>query len=294
MNEIVKHQPVQEIDIDEIKRVAMMMVCSDFFQVGKDQTQAIAQIGVKILAGREMGYGAFASVQGIHVIQGKPTVSANLMAAAVKAHPRYNYKVIEMTDDKVSIQFYEDGQPSGVSEFTKADATLAGLTGKEIWKKFPRNMLFSRALSNGVRWFTPDVFNGSTMYTPDEIDADVTIDMATGEVITNGTQQAPRQPQPPVIAPTLPTPSAVEKKEEKQSVAPYPAEWKTPADAQKWAIDGKHCSNEFEAKASFKNSLKDVTGQDGKLDSNQLAAVLENFYKKHIARQVEQQLKQAA
>ena len=288
MNEIVKHQPVQEIDIDEIKRVAMMMVCSDFFQVGKDQTQAIAQIGVKILAGREMGYGAFASVQGIHVIQGKPTVSANLMAAAVKAHPRYNYKVVEMTDDKVSIQFYEDGQPSGVSEFTKADATLAGLTGKDIWKKFPRNMLFSRALSNGVRWFTPDVFNGSTMYTLDEIDADVTIDMATGEVITNGTQQQPpRQPQPSVIAPTLPTPQT-EKKEEKQSVAPYPAEWKTPADAQAWAVSNKHCSNEFEAKASFKNSLKEVTGQDGKLDSNQLAAVLENFYKKHIARQSEQ------
>ena len=292
MNEIVKHQSVQEIDIDEIKRVAMMMVCSDFFQVGKDQTQAIAQIGVKILAGREMGYGAFASVQGIHVIQGKPTVSANLMAAAVKAHPRYNYKVVEMTDDKVSIQFYEDGQPSGVSEFTKADATLAGLTGKDIWKKFPRNMLFSRALSNGVRWFTPDVFNGSTMYTPDEIDADVTIDMATGEVITNGTQQAPRQPHPPVIAPTLPVPPT-EKKEEKQPVAPYPAEWKTPADAQKWAIDNKYCSNEFEAKASFKNSLKEVTGQDKSLDSNHLVAVLESFHKKHTTRQKEQ-LKEAA
>jgi len=286
MNEIVKHQPVQEIDIEEIKRVAMMMVCSDFFQVGKDQTQAVAQIGVKILAGREMGYGAFASVQGIHVIQGKPTVSANLMAAAVKAHPRYNYKVIEMTDDKVSIQFYEDGQPSGVSEFTKADAALAGLTGKDIWKKFPRNMLFSRALSNGVRWFAPDVFNGNTMYTPDEVDADVTIDMATGEVIATGKQQLPQvEKKAPV---QIVEKKEVEKKEEKHPVASYPAEWKTPADAQAWAVSNKHCSNEFEAKASFKNSLKEVTGQDGKLDSNQLAAVLENFYKKHIARQSEQ------
>ena len=291
MNEIVKHQPVQEIDIEEIKRVAMMMVCSDFFQVGKDQTQAVAQIGVKILAGREMGYGAFASVQGIHVIQGKPTVSANLMAAAVKAHPRYNYKVVEMTDDKVSIQFYEDGQPSGVSEFTKSDATLAGLTVKDIWKKFPRNMLFSRALSNGVRWFAPDVFNGNTMYTPDEVDADVTIDMATGEVIATGKQQLTQvEKKAPV---QIVEKKEAEKKEEKQQVAPYPAEWKTPADAQAWAVSNKHCSNEFEAKASFKNSLKEVTGQDGKLDSNHLAAVLENFYKKHMARQNEQQLKAA-
>ncbi len=101
-----------------------------------------------------------------------------------------------------------------------------------------------------------------------------------------------RQPQPPVIAPTLPTPQA-EKKEEKQTVAPYPASWKTPADAQAWAVSNNHCSNEFEAKASFKNSLKEVTGQDKSLDSNHLAAVLENFYKKHMARQNEQQLKAA-
>ena len=297
MNEIVKYQPVQEIDIDEIKRVAMMMVCSDFFQVGKDQTQAIAQIGVKILAGREMGYGAFASVQGIHVIQGKPTVSANLMAAAVKAHPRYNYKVVEMTDDKVSIQFYEDGQPSGVSEFTKADATLAGLTGKDIWKKFPRNMLFSRALSNGVRWFTPDVFNGSTMYTPDEIDADVTIDMATGEVITNGTQQAPRQPHPPVIAPTLPVPPtekkatmpAVEKKEEE--VKPW-LDWKDGNAAKKAAIENGWCSNDFEAKNSLLNSLEAITGQKEQWQPSKQNEVFHHFYDKHMKRKGE--LKEAA
>ncbi len=96
-----------------------------------------------------------------------------------------------------------------------------------------------------------------------------------------------RQSPPLVIAPTLPTPQA-EKKEEKQPVAPYPAEWKTPADAQAWAVSNNHCSNEFEAKASFKNSLKEVTGQDKSLDSNHLVAVLESFYKKHIARQNEQ------
>ena len=112
------------------------------------------------------------------------------------------------------------------------------------------------------------------------------------EESTQSAQQAKRQPQPPVIAPTLPTPQA-EKKEEKQTVAPYPVEWKTPADAQAWAVSNKHCSNEFEAKASFKNSLKEVTGQDKSLDSNHLAAVLENFYKKHMARQNEQQLKAA-
>ena len=99
---------------------------------------------------------------------------------------------------------------------------------------------------------------------------------------TQPAQQAKRQPQ--VVEQkkaTMPEPTAEKK-------AAYPAEWKTPADAQKWAVSNRHCSNEFEAKASFKNSLKEVTGQDKSLDSNHLAAVLENFYKKHMARQNEQ------
>lgn len=100
-------------------------------------------------------------------------------------------------------------------------------------------------------------------------------------------QQTKRQPQ--VVEQkkaTMPEPVAEKK-------APYPVEWKTPADAQAWAVSNKHCTNEFEAKASFKNSLKDVTGQDKSLDSNHLAAVLKNFYDKHMARQNEQQLKAA-
>lgn len=42
----------------------------------------------------------------------------------------------------------------------------------------------------------------------------------------------------------------------------YPVAWKTPTDAQAWAISNGHCTNEFEVmQTSFKNSL-DVTGQD--------------------------------
>jgi len=31
-------------------------------------------------------------------------------------------------------------------------------------------MLFARAISNGVRWYCPDVFSGAAVYTPDEFD----------------------------------------------------------------------------------------------------------------------------
>jgi hypothetical protein len=51
------------------------------------------------------------------------------------------------------------------------DAGLAGLAGKDNWKKYPKNMLFARAISNGQKWFVPDAFNGATVYTPDELGA---------------------------------------------------------------------------------------------------------------------------
>ena len=104
---------------------------------------------------------------------------------------------------------------------------------------------------------------------------------------TQSAQQAKRQPQVVEQKKVVMLEPTAEKK------AAYPVEWKTPADAQAWAVSNKHCTNEFEAKASFKNSLKDVTGQDKSLDSNHLAAVLKNFYDKHMARQSEQQLKAA-
>ena len=53
------------------------------------------------------------------------------------------------------------------------DAKAAGLTSKDNWKKYPRNMLFARAISNGQKWYAPDVYNGVTVYTPDEMGANV-------------------------------------------------------------------------------------------------------------------------
>jgi hypothetical protein len=164
MNEIVK----ASVNIDELGRVAKMLAMSQYFTRGADE-RSVAQIATQILAGQEMGLGPFASVQSIHVIQGKPTLAANLMASKVKSHPHYDYRVNQMEDEAVSVEFFQDGQSLGTSTFTRADAEKAGVWGKDNWGKYPRNMLFARALSNGVRWYCPDVFNGSAVYTPDEL-----------------------------------------------------------------------------------------------------------------------------
>jgi len=162
-----------KLAIVDVEKVANAMVKSGFFTDAKDVSQAM----VKILAGAEMGFGAFASMSGIYIIQGKPSVGANLMAAAVKGSGKYDYKVSTMTDKECAIVFTQAGREIGTSTFTLEDAKK---TQTKNMDKFPRNMLFARAMSNGVRWYTPDIFLGAPVYTPDELGAEVDID---GEVI---------------------------------------------------------------------------------------------------------------
>jgi hypothetical protein len=191
MAELTVYQDKTLSTYDEVERAAKAMAASGFFQDARMASQAI----VKILAGRELGFGAFASMSGINIIEGKPTLSANIMASAVKRSGRYNYRVTEMTDTICTIAFSEliggTWQNVGVSSFTLAEAKKALLTegsptknggkrGYGNWEKYPKNMLFARAISSGIRYYCPDVMNGSAVYTPEELGADTDID---GEVV---------------------------------------------------------------------------------------------------------------
>ena len=145
-----------------------------------------SQAVMKILAGREMGLGVFASLSNIHIINEKPVFSANLMAAMVKGSGRYDYQIQEFNDQICKLAFFEKRNGNwivtGESSFTMDEAARADLIKpKGNWEKFPRNMLFARAMSNGVKWYCPDIFAGNTAYTPDEFDCPVDEE---GEVVS--------------------------------------------------------------------------------------------------------------
>ena len=161
----------------DVMGLGEVLARSGFFSDTRDAAQAV----VKVLAGQELGFGPVASMTGINIIKGRVTISANLMAAAIKRSGKYNYRIVEHSDAVCELEFSEDGKPVGASRFTMDDAKTASLSG-DNWKKYPRNMLFARALSNGAKWYTPDIFGGP-IYTPDELGAEVNED---GEVI-NGT-----------------------------------------------------------------------------------------------------------
>lgn len=64
--------------------------------------QSEAQAVVKIVAGQEVGFGPMAAMQAVQMIQGRPTFSANALAALVKRHPAYNYRTREDPGDDLS------------------------------------------------------------------------------------------------------------------------------------------------------------------------------------------------
>jgi hypothetical protein len=157
-----------------IERLGEIMWKSGFFADTRSQAQAI----VKILAGAELDFGPVASMNGISIISGRTTLGANLVGAAIQRSGRYRYRVVEQTNERCTIDFFEmasggkEREKIGSSTFSMEDARAAQLAETANWKKFPRNMLWSRAMTNGARWFCPDVFNGP-VYTPDELGVEV-------------------------------------------------------------------------------------------------------------------------
>jgi hypothetical protein len=158
------------LSFPQIKSVAQVLAASGMFQdIAKDSAKAF----VKILAGQEMGIAPFQAMSDIHIIQGKATAGGNIFAGKVKAHPKYDYRVRKWDETSCSIEFLErvSGklEPIGTSTFTQEDARRAGLLSNPSWSKYPRNMYFNRAMTNGVRTFCPDALGGIAAYTPEEL-----------------------------------------------------------------------------------------------------------------------------
>lgn len=137
---------------------------------GGNENQRTAEALVKIEFGAELGIGPMAAIASVHVIEGKPSISATMWAARVDASLIYDYAVQEHTDQVCVIEWFKAGKRRGVSRFSLDDAKRAGLLGKDNWRKYPMDMLFARAFMSGARRYCPAIGMGAPMYDPDEIE----------------------------------------------------------------------------------------------------------------------------
>lgn len=168
-------QHPESVELAHIQRVGNMFVQSGFFS----DSQQVAQAAVKIMAGREVGVPPVASMMGINIIKGKVAMGANLLASRVRFHG-YDWRVKRLDAKGCDLMFLGKDVAGkrdelGVSSFDENDAKAAG-TNNEQYRKNPRNMYFARAMSNGVKWFTPEVTAGVPVYMAEELGANVDAD----------------------------------------------------------------------------------------------------------------------
>jgi hypothetical protein len=172
--------------------LARAFAASGYFADTKEAAQAI----VKIQAGRELGVPPIAAMTGIHIVKQKIVIGATVLAGLIRRSGRYDYQILEHTDEACTVRFFRDGAPAGDSRFTLEDAKAAQLLKADgNWEKHPRNMLFARALSNGQKWYAPDITT-APLYTPGEL-GPMAVDTMTGETLDADLIQPPPKRTPP-------------------------------------------------------------------------------------------------
>jgi hypothetical protein len=180
---------------DDLQRLARLFSASGLFGRSQGNPDAhMAECAIKILAGMEAGFGSFASIAGVSVINGRPGFGANLLAQAIKRHPSYDYRVLEKTDQVCRIRFLSGKEVLGEEVFTIQMAERAGLLKPGPWRQYPEAMLFARCLSAGMRTHCPDALGGAPAYTPEELGAQGQID-ENGVVVADVTPVASQRPR---------------------------------------------------------------------------------------------------
>lgn len=130
-----------------------------------------ANILVAMGLGQSMGLSPAESLYRINVIQGKPTASAELVAAQVRKAGHKLRIVKDETAQSVTATIVRCDDPDyPISETRDAAwAQRMGLAGKDNYRKQPMTMLTWRAITAVAREACPEALYG-VAYTPDEME----------------------------------------------------------------------------------------------------------------------------
>ena len=209
--------PVQLIGDDEIRRLYRVAESLAMSQMFKDVTRA-EQAFAKMIVGRDLGMSPAQSLLGLHLVEGSVMVHYSMLGRFIRsrADEGYDYRagwlkltpgenpdaaetiqfVWEDEDDPAdmrpvvgaSVTFTVKGRTVGVSTFTLEDAKTANLIkDRGGWKTAPRNMLRARAMSNGVKWYVPEVMGGLPIYVEGEVVEERSVTAPVGEGDDEGT-----------------------------------------------------------------------------------------------------------
>lgn len=186
---------IPSFSFEQMERMANSIAKSGLFGV-RTPDQALALMLISQAEGRHPALSALE----YHVIQGKPTLKADTQLSRYLAAGG-TVKWLDYTDEKVSAVFthpqsgaikieWTIERAKKVQQFNNDTKKFEALTDKLNWRNYPRAMLRSRTISEGVRASYPGVTVGR--YTPEELeDGVVEIDVtpvSIDEAVTRATE----------------------------------------------------------------------------------------------------------
>jgi len=159
-------EDLQPLDVESAWRMAKGLYNGRLY--GKfPSVDAVFTIIVKA---RELGLKVTSALDGFHVIEGKPSASADMMRALAERHPDCEYfRIIDSSAESATWETKHRKHPEPTRyTYTIAEARQAGLSGGN-WAKRPRDMLTKTAASKLARLVYPGATVG--LYCPEELDA---------------------------------------------------------------------------------------------------------------------------
>lgn len=153
--------PALRFGVPEIAEMAKNVARSKLFGMDEAQTFTL------MLLAQSKGLHPIQAVERYHVIQNRPAMKADAMLAEFQAHGgviewhQHDHLKCEATFTCPSVK-----TPTTVS-WSIEDAKKAELTRNAMYTKYPRQMLRSRVISEGIRMMMPGILSG--IYTPEEV-----------------------------------------------------------------------------------------------------------------------------
>ena len=178
------------IELATMKELASLLVKSGLLpQAIKTPEQAI----VIILKAKELNVPPIQAFSSISVVQGRPTISAELMLSLIyKNVPGAIVNFLTTNSEECIIEAKRPGGNITKFRFGMDDARAAGLIDKAPWRAYPASMLRARCISAMAKAIFPDALSGC-VYTPEEIGASVDGDGNVIETIPLPIEQAAKE-----------------------------------------------------------------------------------------------------
>jgi hypothetical protein len=165
VTEIAIREPAAELvvahDIDSWTRVAgqVIKLANEIYDtpfVPDGLRGSVPATAAAILAGRELGLGPMTSLANVHVIKGKPALSAALMRALILAQG-HQIETVDISDTRAVVR----GRRKGESVWEEASFTADQAKRAQIQLGgYPQDKLYARATSRLARRKFADVIAG--------------------------------------------------------------------------------------------------------------------------------------